>query len=101
MARRRRHESRIRRLREGDERRGGGPDAGATMQLAVFAALVLVALAVATGFSSDATARRLQAALARLGPLAEPVWLGASPIEIGVLAIGALAIALFLWRWLR
>lgn len=101
MARRRRYESRIRRLREGDERRGGGPDAGAIMQLAVFAALVLVALAVAAGFRSDETARRLQAALARLGPMAEPVWLGASPVELGAALIGALAIAVFLWRWLR
>ena len=101
MARRRRYESRIRRLREGDARRAGGPDAGAIMQLGVFIALVLVAVAVAAGFRSDATAQRLQAGLARLGPLAEPIFLGASPLEIGAAVAGLAIIGLFIRRWLR
>ena len=101
MARRRRYEARMARLREGDARRQTGPDAGAVMQLAVFAALVLIALAVAAGFRSDAAAERLRSMLAGLGPLAEPALFGASSLELGAGAAGLAAIAWLIWRWTR
>lgn len=50
--------------------------------MAVFVALVLIALAVAAGFQGDRFAAGVAGALARLGPLAEPVVFGASWLEI-------------------
>ena len=68
------------------------------MRLAVVVALVLVALAVAAGFRGEETARGIGGLVARLGPLAEPVLLGASILEIGAIVAVIGVCAMILWR---
>ena len=88
MARRR---SRLLESRRERREAASGPDPAGVMRLAVFVALVLVAVAVAAGFQGDRFAGAIADGLAALGPLAEPVIFGASWLEI---AAGGLVVAL-------
>lgn len=78
-----------------------GPDPGAVMRLSVFIALVLVAVAVAAGFQGARFASAMAGWIAALGPLAEPVVLGASWIELGAGAMITAVIAALVIRSLR
>jgi len=90
--------SRTHRARDARARQAASGDPGGTMRLAVLVALILVALAAAAGFRGEETARQIGGLAARLGPLAEPVLLGASILELGAIAAVIAVCALILWR---
>ncbi|MEO1038900.1 MAG: hypothetical protein AAFX09_05090 [Pseudomonadota bacterium] len=84
---------RERRARLSAERRGerGAADAVGSIKFAGFAAALLVFVAVAAGFRESEAAQRLAGAFAVLGPLAEPGFLGVSPLEwIGLVIVFAI-----------
>lgn len=94
MARRR---SRLLHGRQARRPDRSGPDPAASIRLAGFVAMVLVAIAVAAGFQGERFASAVARTLAALGPLAEPVVFGASGLEIaaGFLGLAVIAAAVF------
>lgn len=86
---------RARRAALSAERRGeaGGPDPVGAVKFAGFAAALLVFVAVAAGFRDSPAAQRFAEAAARLGPLAQPAFLGLSALEWGALALAVVIIA--------
>ncbi|MGJ3231998.1 MAG: hypothetical protein ACFE0P_09380 [Oceanicaulis sp.] len=78
-----------------------GPDPAAMMRLAGLGAMLLLFVAVGAGFQGERVTSALAGLAARLGPLADPVLLGRSAIEIaGGIAVFAV-LAAGLWRAFR
>jgi hypothetical protein len=98
MARRRSRFLQNRRERRQD---ASGPDPAASIRLAGFVAMVLVVIAVAAGFQGDRFAAAIARGLSALGPLAEPVILGASWLEISAGLVMIVLIGLVILRQLR
>lgn len=96
-----RHRQRRQAIREARRVSEGGPDAGAAMRLAVMVALVLIALAVAAGFQGERLATAVAGVFSGLEPLARPVLLGASVLELGAAAVILLIAGRLAWRAFR
>lgn len=96
-----RHRQRRQAIREARRVREGGPDAGAAMRLAVMVAMVLIALAVAAGFQGERLASAAAGAFSGLEPLARPVLLGASLLELGAVLVIAIIAGVLVWRAFR
>ena len=94
---------RARRAALSAQRRGeaGGPDPVGAIKFAGFAAALLVFVAVAAGFRDSPAAQRFAETAARLGPLAEPVFLGLSALEWIALALAGAIIARVASKMLR
>lgn len=96
-----RHRQRRQAIRDARRVRESGPDAGAAMRLAVMVAMVLIALAVAAGFQGERLATAVAGAVSGLEPLARPVLLGASLLELGAAAVILLIAGILVWRAFR
>jgi len=100
MARRRSRFIETRALREQRSRKDA-PDPGGAIRLAGFAAALLVLIAVGAGFQGERFSTMAAGALGRLGPLAQPVLFGISPLEAAGLA-GVLGVVVYVfWRGFR
>lgn len=96
-----RHRQRRQAIREARRVRDGGADAGAAMRLAVMVAMVLIALAVAAGFQGERLASAVAGVFSGLEPLARPVLLGASLLELGAVLVILIIAGVLVWRAFR
>lgn len=96
-----RHRQRRQAIREARRVRESGPDASAAMRLAVMVAMVLIALAVAAGFQGERLASAAAGVFSGLEPLARPVLLGASLLELAAAAIILIIAGVLVWRAFR
>lgn len=96
-----RRRSRVDEARRRRTSRGEGPDPQAIMRFAGLGVMALVLVAVGAGFQGERVATLLARVGARLGPLAEPVMLGASALEIAGLALVLVIVAWAIWRGFR
>jgi hypothetical protein len=96
-----RRRSRLLAAKERRQRSDDGPDPAAMMRLAGLGAMLLIFVAVGAGFQGERVTSIIAGTAARLGPLAEPAFLGLSALEIaGGLDILAV-LGAGLWRAFR
>ncbi len=96
-----RRRSRILESRQARRQSSDGFDPSASIRLAGFVAMVLVALAVAAGFHGERTAVVIVEAMSRLSPLTQPALFGISLAEWLALCLVVLVTVFVLWRGFR